>query len=101
MPSTIQNKVFRELRFPPGFAKQRCDCCQMTGCGTLGGENPSFASCATSFPQDGEGAITHWYTPPSFIGLTVWHKDHTIVPIQVLDAHTVKLPFVSHSCIPH
>jgi hypothetical protein len=31
----------------------------------------------------------------------VWHKDHSVLPIQVLDTHSEEFSFVPHSCVAH
>ena len=46
-------------------------------------------------------AIAHRHASPSFFGLAVRHEDHASFPIQVLDAHPVKLSFVLHAGIAH
>jgi hypothetical protein len=31
----------------------------------------------------------------------VWHKDHAVLLIQVLDTHSEEFSFVPHSCVAH
>jgi hypothetical protein len=40
-------------------------------------------------------------SPSSLRSLAVCHKDQTVLPIQILDAHPEQLPFISHSPIAH
>jgi hypothetical protein len=46
-------------------------------------------------------AIAHRHASLPFFGLAVRHEDHAGFPIQVLDAHPVKLSFVPHAGIAH
>ena len=55
-------------------------------------------SFSTPLFKNVKDAIAHRYAPPSFFGLTVRHEDHAGFPIQVLDAHPVKL---SRSACPY
>src|SRR5581483_938641 len=55
----------------------------------------------TSALQDFEDSSAHRNEPPSFWSLAVWHEDHSVLPIQVLDAHPEELSFVPHSRIAH
>ena len=66
----------------------------MSGLSAFGRENPSFALFSAPLFKNVKDAIAHRYAPPSFFGLAVRHEDHAGFPIQVLDAHPVKLSFV-------
>jgi hypothetical protein len=69
--------------------------------GALRWENPSFAPSFAPLFKNVEDAIAHWHASPSFFGLAIRYKDHAAFPIQILDAHPVKLSFVPHARITH
>src|SRR5271165_4613846 len=88
---TIQDKIFRKPSLGPGFTESCCHCCEVGGLGALRWEDPSFAPCAAPLFKNFIDAIAHRHASPSLFGLAVWHKDDARVPIQVLNAHPVKL----------
>src|SRR5271166_2956462 len=101
MPSTIEDKIFGKLRFSPSFSKSLRHRSEVSGLSAFGRENPAFALRATSCFQNVESAIAHWHAPTSLFGFAVGEEDHSAFPIQVLNAHPVKLSFVPHAGIAH
>src|SRR5208337_1378990 len=99
VPPTIQDKIFRKPSLGPGFAESSCHCGEVSRLGTLRWEDPSFAPCAAPLVKNIEDAIAHRHASPSLFGLAVWHEDDPPVPIQVLNAHPVKLSLISHARI--
>src|SRR5215469_1211077 len=73
----------------------------MPGRGTAGQKHPAVYSRATSCTQKLDDTTAHGHKSPSFGSLTIGHKDHTVFPIEILDAHAIELPLVSHSRIAH
>jgi len=65
------------------------------------GKTPSFAPFAAPLFKNVKDAIVHRHASPSFFRLAVRYEDHAGFPIQVLDAHPVKLSFVPHAGIAH
>src|SRR5580658_6533139 len=101
MSPTIQDKIFAKPSLASGFAKSLRHCGEMSRLGAIRWENPSFAFFSAPLFENVKDAIAHRYAPPSFFGLAVRHEDHAGFPIQVLDAHPVKLSFVPHAGIAH
>jgi len=62
--------------------------------GNSDGDKKEFLADASSFSN------TVGESPP-FCGLAVRHKDHAVLPIQVLDTHPEEFSFVPHSCVAH
>jgi hypothetical protein len=61
----------------------------------------SFAPSFAPLLKNVKDAITHRHVSPSFFGFAIRYEDHAGFPIQVLDAHPVKLSFVPHAGIAH
>ena len=59
----------------------------MPGRRTLGRKYPAILLRIASRMQNFEDSPAHRNEPPSFWCLAVWHKDHAVLPVQVLDAH--------------
>src|SRR5271165_2638786 len=95
----IQDKIFRKPSLGPGFTESCCHCCEVGRLGALRWEDPSFAPCAAPLFKNFIDAIAHRHASPSLFGLAVWHEDDPPVPIQVLNAHPVKLSLISHARI--
>src|SRR6202451_2764208 len=93
MPSTIEDKIFGKPSFDPSFAKPLRHCGEMSRLGAFRRENPSFAFFSAPLFKNVKDAIAHRHASPAFFGLAVRHEDHAGFPIQVLDAHPVKLSF--------
>jgi len=45
--------------------------------------------------------MAHWNKSPPLGGLTVGHENYAILPIEILDAHPIEFPLVSHARIAH
>ena len=73
----------------------------MSTLGALRWENPPCVPSFTPPFEDVKDAIAHRHASPSLFSLGVRHEDHSACPIQVLDAHSVKLSFVPHAGIAH
>src|SRR5579864_4825444 len=58
-------------------------------------------SLFASVPQNLEDSPAHRNKSSPFWGLAVWHKDHPVLPIQILDTHPEEFSFISHSCVAH
>jgi hypothetical protein len=59
-------------------------------------------SCLASHVlQNFKDSPTHRNKSSPFCGLAVWHKDHAVLPIEVLDTHLEEFSFVPHSCVAH
>src|SRR5271166_4102210 len=101
MSPTIEHKIFGKPSFDPGFAKPLRHCGEGCRLGALRWKNPSFAPSFAPLFKNVKDAIAHRHASPSFFGLAVRHEDHAGFPIQVLDAHPVKLSFVPHARITH
>src|ERR1700692_2834018 len=101
MPSTIQDKIFGKPSLDPGFAKSLRHCGEMSRRSAFRWENLSFAFFSAPLFKNVKDAIAHRYASPSFFSLAVRHEDHAGFPIQLLDAHPVKLSFVPHAGIAH
>ena len=101
MPSTIKDKIFGKPSFDPSFAKSLCHCGEVSRLGALRRENPSCVPSFAPLFKNVEDAIAHRYASPSFFGLAVWYEDDSAFPIQILDAHAVKLSLVPHAGIAH
>ena len=57
---------------------------------------PSAPTRVASAPRNFEDSPTHWNEPSSFCSFSVSHKDHAVLPIQVLDASgRVLFPFLN------
>jgi hypothetical protein len=96
---TTQDKIFGKPSLDSGLAKSLRHCGEVSRLGAFRRENPSFAFFSTPLFKNVKDAIAHRYASPSFFGLAVRHEDHAGFPIQVLDAHPVKLSFVPHAGI--
>src|SRR5271155_3311753 len=101
MPSTIEDKIFGKPSFDPSFAKSLRHCGEMSRLGAFRRENPSFAFFSAPLFKNVKDASAHRYASPSLFGLAARHEDHAAFPIQILDAHPVKLSFVPHAGIAH
>src|ERR1700690_1150454 len=101
MSPTIEDKVFGQPSFDSGFTKSLRHCGEVSRLGALRWENPSFAPAFAPLLKNVEDAIAHRYASSSLFRLAVRHEDHAGFPIEVLDAHPVKLSFVSHAGIAH
>src|ERR1700751_4844328 len=73
----------------------------MSRCRTFGRKNPAFLSHGTTHTQNIDNSMAHRNEPPSFRSLAVWHKDHPVLPIKVLDPYPEEFSFVPHSSIAH
>jgi hypothetical protein len=62
---------------------------------------PALPSRIAPDPQNFEDSRAHWNKSPPFCRLAVGHKDHAVLPIQVLDTHPEEFSFVPHSCVAH
>src|SRR5215471_14158272 len=101
MPGTIKNELLRKAGLAASRPEQAIDGAQMPGRGTAGRKHPAVYSRATACTQKLDDTTAHGHKSSSFGGLTVGHKNHTIFPIEILNAHAVELPLVSHSRITH
>ena len=101
MSGTIKNEFLRKAGLAASCPEQAIDGSQMPGRGTAGRKHPAVAFCATAYTQKLDDTTAHRHESSSFSGLTVGHKNHTTFPIEILDAHAVELPLVSHSRIAH
>src|ERR1700689_1428206 len=95
MPSTIEDKIFGKPSFDSSFAKSLRHCGEMSRLGAFRRENPSFAFFSAPLFKNVKDAIAHRHASPSFFVLAVRHEDPAGFPIQVLDAHPIKLSFVT------
>src|SRR5215813_3211163 len=101
MSGTIKNEFLRKAGLAASCPEQAIDGSQMPGRGTAGRKHPAVAFCATAYTQKLDDTTAHRHESSSFSGLTVGHKNHTTFPIEILDAHAVEFPLVSHSRIAH
>ena len=61
-------------------------------------EIPALKSRIAPDPQNFEDSPAHRNESSPFWCLAVWHKDHTVLPIQV---DPKEFSFVPHSCVAH
>ncbi len=96
MSRTVENQFFQKASLLRAFER---DCglnWDDQRLSTLMGR-PSAPARARNF----EDSVTHWNEPSSFCSFSVSHKDHAVLPIQVLDAHPEEFscrlsPHVAH-----
>jgi hypothetical protein len=69
--------------------------------GALRRKYPSLLPRIAPDPQNLEDSPAHWNKSPPFYGLTVWHKDQALLPIQVFDTHPEEFSFVPHPGVAH
>src|SRR5208337_4865361 len=101
MPPTVQNETFGKARLFAGVPKPICHCGEMAGLRALRWKHPPLLPRTASLCEHLEGPIAHRDASSAFFGLAIRYKDDSVRPIQVLNAHPVKLSFIPHSRISH
>src|SRR5437899_11310726 len=97
MPPTIEDKIFGKSSFDSGFAKSLRHDGEVSRLSAFRWENPSFTPSFAPLSKNVEDAIAHRHTSPSFFGLALPYEDYAAFPIQVLDAHPVRLSVAPHA----
>jgi hypothetical protein len=69
--------------------------------GALRWKYPAFLSGIASISQNFDDSPAHRNESSPFCGLDVRHKDHSGLPIEILDTHPQEFSFIPHSCVAH
>lgn len=101
MAGTIKDQFFRKASLLPRLTEQTIYRTQVTRSRALRRKHPALGPCSAACTQKIADAPAHWNKSPTLRSLAVRHKDHAIFPIEILDAHAVGFPLISHSRIAH
>src|SRR5258708_1594892 len=99
--STIHHQVFGESGLCPGPGELLIDPGQVSGFRPIRRKHPSSSFAGAACYEQIGNTITHGNAPPRFRSLALRVENRTVVPINVLNAHSAYLGDVPHTRIAH
>ena len=96
MPCGIKHEVFRQAGCFAGFPELLVHRCEVP-LYRLRWKNPTFPLFAATDPEQLQNPVAHGNVTSFSRSLAVWNEDHSVVPVQILNAHPEQLFPVAHA----
>jgi hypothetical protein len=101
MPRTIHHQIFGKPGLGPGPGELLIDPGQVSSFRPIRRKYPSSSLAGAARHEQIENTVTHGNAPPRFGSFALRIEKHTVVPINVLDAHATYFGDVPHTPIAH